>query len=94
MTHLRHAGGPAGGNGGHGGHIWAEVDPGLNSLSTFRKQLHFRGNPGSSGGGSNKHGANAPDIEIKVPRGTIIRAKDAPEDAPPIAELLQHGVSL
>lgn len=67
------------------------VDPGLNSLSTFRKQLHFRGTPGSAGGGSGKHGANAADIEIRVPRGTIIRAKGADEDTPPIAELLQLG---
>ena len=86
-------GGPAGGNGGDGGHIWAVVDPGLNSLSTFRKQLHFRGSQGSGGGGSGKHGANGNDIEIRVPRGTIVRDKDAAEGAPALAELLKEGQS-
>ena len=87
-------GGPAGGNGGDGGHIWAVVDPGLNSLSSFRKQLHFRGSQGSGGGGSGKHGACGADIEIRVPRGTIVREKDAAEGAPALAELLKEGQNL
>lgn len=87
-------GGPAGGNGGDGGHIWAVVDTGLNSLSTFRKQLHFRGSQGSGGGGSGRHGACGEDIEIRVPRGTIVREKDAAEGAPALAELLKEGIPL
>ena len=35
-------GGPSGGNGGHGGCVYLEVDPALNSLMTFRRQVHFR----------------------------------------------------
>jgi GTP1/OBG len=35
-------GGPSGGNGGDGGHVWAQVDPSLNSLSTFRKCALFK----------------------------------------------------
>lgn len=85
------SGGPAGGNGGQGGHIWATVDVGLNSLATFRKKLHFRGGPGTSGGGSGKHGACGGDVEVKVPKGTIIRARGAPEGTPPLAELLREG---
>lgn len=35
-------GGPSGGNGGHGGSVYLEVDPALNSLMAFRRQVHFR----------------------------------------------------
>ena len=35
-------GGPSGGNGGHGGGGFLEVDPALNSLMAFRRQVHFR----------------------------------------------------
>lgn len=42
------------------------VDDSLNSLAAFRKQLHYRAAPGSLGGGSNRHGANGPDLEIRV----------------------------
>lgn len=85
------AGGPSGGNGGRGGHIWAVVDEGLNSLTTFRRQLHFRAKPGLSGAGSSRHGAHGEDMEIPVPRGTVIRQKDAQSGDPPIAELLTPG---
>lgn len=86
-------GGPAGGNGGQGGHIWAVVDEGLNSLSSFRRQLHFRAKPGTSGVGSCMHGARGADVEIPVPRGTVIRHKDAAPGQPPLAELVEPGQS-
>ena len=35
-------GGPSGGNGGNGGCVYLEVDPALNSLMAFRRQVHFR----------------------------------------------------
>ncbi|BDA41236.1 GTPase Obg [Coccomyxa sp. Obi] len=84
-------GGPSGGNGGNGGNVWAVVDDSLNSLAAFRKQLHYRASPGSLGGGSNRHGANGPDLEIRVPPGTIMRRRDAPPGEPPLAELLTAG---
>ena len=62
------AGGPSGGDGGHGGNVWVEAEAGLTSLTTFRRQLHFRADKGGPGTGSNKHGANAPDLVIKVGR--------------------------
>lgn len=60
------SGGPSGGNGGNGGNVWAVVDDSLNSLAAFRKQLHYRATPGAQGGGSNRHGANGNDLEIRV----------------------------
>ncbi|MCB0161921.1 MAG: GTPase ObgE, partial [Caldilineaceae bacterium] len=47
-------GGPAGGNGGRGGHVVFYVDTGLNTLSPFQKQVHFRAERGTHGGGANK----------------------------------------
>ena len=60
------AGGPSGGDGGHGGNVWVEAEAGLTSLTIFRRQLHFRADKGGPGTGSNKHGANGPDLVIKV----------------------------
>lgn len=37
------------------------------------------------------HGAAAKDLVIKVPPGTIVRARGAAEDAPPLYELLRPG---
>lgn len=59
-------GGPAGGNGGSGGNVWVQADSSLNSLTTFRKQVHYRADSGRPGGGSNMTGANAEDLIIKV----------------------------
>ncbi|PNW77357.1 hypothetical protein CHLRE_10g433100v5 [Chlamydomonas reinhardtii] len=84
-------GGPSGGNGGRGGNVWAVVDPNLNSLSVFRGQVHFRAEGGVNGQGSNCEGADAEDLIVPVPAGTIIRRKDAEEDEPPLAELLKPG---
>ena len=67
------------------------VDEGLNSLASFRGQIHFRGKPGQSGTGSGRHGAQGVDVEIPVPKGTVIRCRDAGEGQPPLAELLEPG---
>lgn len=84
-------GGPAGGCGGRGGNVWAVVDPDLNSLTSFRGSVHFRATPGVPGQGSNCDGADAPDLHIPVPPGTIVRRKGADEGEAPLAELLQPG---
>ena len=60
------AGGPSGGNGGKGGNVWLEADISLNSLTSFRKQVHYRATGGTHGGGSNMTGADGPDLTIKV----------------------------
>lgn len=84
-------GGPAGGNGGSGGNVWVQADDSLNSLTTFRKQVHYRADNGRPGGGSNMTGANAEDLVIKVPPGTVIRAKGAAEEEVPLAEVVHSG---
>ena len=46
--------------------MWAVADASLNSLTTFRKKLHYRATPGAAGGGSNMHGSNGADLDVHV----------------------------
>ena len=65
-------GGPDGGTGGRGGDIIFEAVNGLNTLIDFRYTQHFRAAKGGNGAGSDRTGAGASDVVIKVPIGTQI----------------------
>ena len=67
------SGGPDGGDGGKGGDIVFVVDDNLSTLSDFRYKRKYKAENGANGSGSRKTGKSAPDLIIKVPRGTIIR---------------------
>ena len=67
------AGGPDGGDGGKGGDIIFEVDPGLNTLTDFRHVRKYVARDGEQGGKKRCHGANAENLVIKVPEGTVIK---------------------
>lgn len=69
-------GGPAGGNGGRGSDIIFEVDEGLNTLIDLRYKKVIKGDRGANGLGKGMHGANAKDVHIKVPLGTVITDMD------------------
>src|SRR4051812_9446532 len=69
-------GGPDGGNGGNGGDIVFVAEHNLNTLIDFRYTQHFRAAKGGNGAGSDRTGAGAPDVVIKVPVGTQILADD------------------
>ena len=69
-------GGPFGGNGGKGSDIIFEVDEGLNTLLDLRLKKQIKGNKGANGEGSAKQGANAKDVVIKVPLGTVVTDVD------------------
>lgn len=69
-------GGPDGGNGGRGGDIIMEAVSNLNTLIDFRYTQHFRAKKGSNGSGSDKTGADAPPVIIKMPVGTQIFDND------------------
>lgn len=66
-------GGPSGGDGGSGGSVIFTVSPHLNSLIRFRKQVHYRAEPGKHGNTKRRTGANGDDVIIPVPPGTVIR---------------------
>ncbi len=69
-------GGPNGGDGGKGGSVIAVAVPGLNTLIDFRYRQHFKAKNGRPGEGANRTGANAADIVMQVPAGTVLLAED------------------
>jgi GTP-binding protein len=69
-------GGPNGGDGGRGGDIVVECVDGLNTLIDYRYQQHFKARTGGHGMGKDRHGANAPDVVMRVPVGTQIFEDD------------------
>jgi len=72
-------GGPDGGDGGRGGSVWLLGDSGLNTLADFRHARHFKARNGEPGAGRERSGKSAPDIEIRVPLGTVVRAGETQE---------------
>jgi len=67
------AGGPDGGDGGKGGDIIFEIDKGLNTLTDFRHIRKYVAKDGEPGGKKRCHGANAGNLVIKIPEGTVIK---------------------
>ncbi len=90
-------GGPDGGMGGRGGDVIFEAAENLNTLIDFRYTQHFRAKKGGNGAGSDRTGAGAPDVVIRVPIGTQIFDDDqetmlADLDAPGrVVTLLRGG---
>ncbi len=66
-------GGPDGGDGGSGGSVVFRIDPGSNTLLSFRYKRKFVAQNGGAGEGGKCHGKNGEDVVIKVPAGTLIR---------------------
>jgi GTP-binding protein len=81
-------GGPAGGDGGNGGDVVFVVDEGLRTLIDFRYQKHFKAPAGEKGKNKGMHGANAEDMYVKVPPGTVVLDEDTREI---LADLTRHG---
>lgn len=65
-------GGPFGGNGGRGGSIIFRVDEGLHTLLDLRYQKLFKATKGENGKGKGMDGADAKDVIVKVPPGTVV----------------------
>ncbi|MFD1178658.1 GTPase ObgE [Paenibacillus puldeungensis] len=81
-------GGPAGGDGGKGGDVIFRVDEGLRTLMDFRYQRHFKAQKGEKGRNKSQHGANAENMLVRVPPGTVIIDDDTQEV---LADLTRHG---
>ncbi|WP_099205219.1 GTPase ObgE [Scatolibacter rhodanostii] len=67
------SGGPDGGDGGKGGNIVLEVDDNLSTLADFRYKRKYKAQNGENGRGKRCFGKSAPDLVIRVPRGTIVK---------------------
>ena len=71
------SGGPDGGDGGKGGDIVFVVDDNLATLADFRYKRKYKAQSGENGRGSRCNGKKAPDLEIRVPRGTLIKEAES-----------------
>jgi GTP-binding protein len=65
-------GGPDGGDGGRGGDVVIVCDDSLRDLEHFRRRSHFKAARGGHGQGAQRHGADGPTLEVKVPPGTEV----------------------
>lgn len=65
-------GGPDGGNGGRGANIVFVGDRNLKTLIDLKYHKIIKAKKGENGKGSNKYGANAEPVIIKVPLGTVV----------------------
>lgn len=81
-------GGPDGGDGGRGGSVYAEADENTNTLVEYRFVKRYQAENGEKGHGSDRYGAGADDITLKMPVGTLIRDIDTGEI---VADLTHHG---
>ena len=79
------------GDGGRGGHVFAYIDPSLNTLVDYRYSRRHEAKRGQHGMGSDMFGAAGDDITLKMPVGTIISDYETGE---PIADLTTHGERL
>ncbi len=72
-------GGPDGGDGGHGGSVYLVADASLNTLADFRVARKFKAESGVGGAGENRTGRSGDDLEVMVPRGTVVYDVDTGE---------------
>jgi len=69
-------GGPDGGDGGRGGDIILVVESGSSSLLDLHRLPHRRASNGGVGKGSHRCGADADNVLIAVPEGTVVSTPD------------------
>lgn len=85
-------GGPSGGDGGDGGSVIFRGDVQIDSLIDLYDHPHQRAEHGEKGGTNQCTGRRGKDLEVKVPRGTIVRLGE--KDGPVIGEVLGDGETL
>lgn len=69
-------GGPDGGDGGHGGEVVVVCDDSLRDLQSFKRRAHYKARRASHGEGDLRHGADGPELAIRVPPGTHVTSWD------------------
>jgi GTPase len=69
-------GGPDGGDGGSGGSVYVVASPHVNTLVQYRFHPEHRAERGKHGQGAKRSGAMGKDLELEVPIGTLVFAKN------------------
>lgn len=83
-------GGPDGGDGGRGGHIILRGNKQMWTLLHLKYRKHIHAKDGQAGMAARMHGADAEDIYLDVPLGTVVRNADTMEI---ILEITEDGQS-
>jgi GTPase len=76
--------GPTGGDGGNGGSVRVIADRGLASLLDYKYRRNYTADRGENGRNKDQYGANAEDLTLRVPVGTVIYEEGVEE---PLADL-------
>lgn len=87
-------GGPNGGNGGKGADIIFTTDKSLKTLIDLKVQKTIKADKGVNGKGRDQNGANAEDVIIKVPEGTVVTNLETNEvicDLISGSKIIAHG---
>ncbi len=84
-------GGPSGGNGGRGGSVYVRGDKQLATLLDYQYQHLYRAERGEHGQGKSRFGADAEDLVLRVPIGTVVRDADSGDL---IGEIVEEGQQL
>ena len=87
-------GGPNGGNGGKGADIIFTTDKSLKTLIDLKVQKTIKADKGVNGKGRDQNGANAEDVIIKVPEGTVVTNLETNEvicDLISESKIIAHG---
>src|SRR3989344_5433957 len=58
---------------GMGGNVYLEATTNLNTLEPYRFVKDYKAENGKQGLGNLRRGANAPDLILKVPLGTVVK---------------------
>lgn len=81
-------GGPDGGDGGRGGHVILIGDSHLDTLIEYQHRPHHFAKDGEHGSRKRSHGADAPDLFLKVPLGSVLRDLESDEL---VADVVEDG---
>ena len=87
-------GGPNGGKGGKGADIIFTTDKSLKTLIDLKVQKTVKADKGVNGKGRDQNGANAEDVIIKVPEGTVVTNLETNEvicDPISGSKIIAHG---
>lgn len=86
---YREYGGPDGGNGGGGGGVVLRADANVGTLLDFSYRPHWQAVAGGAGKGKNQTGADAEDLVVRVPAGTLVY-----KDGRLLADLAKPGTEV
>jgi len=85
-------GGPDGGNGGSGGSVIIQSDSQINTLRYFSERQKFVAESGEKGASRKRKGADAEDIVLRVPIGTLVQLKISNDKFQTVADLGKLGM--